>query len=239
MHRFFIEPAAITGEQVILPGEAAYQIRKVLRLQTGESILALDNSGWEYTVELTAITPKGVTGRITSKSQTPGEPEMQVTLYQSLLKKDNFEWVLQKCTEIGVCRFAPFVSERTIPHAEISPSKRQRWERVIREAAEQSRRGRLPVLDEPLTFAEATKHSQGNDLRVIPWEKEERQTLQPLLAQPCATMAIFIGPEGGFADAEIDFARQQGLIPVTLGKRTLRAETAAIFVTAVVFHAML
>jgi 16S rRNA (uracil1498-N3)-methyltransferase len=237
MHRFFVPPQWIHGSTVLLGDPTAHQIRNVLRMRPGAFIVVLDNQGWEYEVELAEIEKNQARGQIIEKRPAAGEPSVQVTLYQCLLKKDNFEWVLQKGTEIGVSRFVPVISQRTVisDGERVKSNRLPRWERIITEAAEQSHRGRLPVLEEPVSFEQALVGAARSDLALIPWEKESTQTVRAVL-RDAAHVALYIGPEGGFAEDEIVLARQQGVIPVTLGPRILRAETAAIAAALLVVY---
>ena len=114
MHRFFVEPSHFSGERVILPPDTAHQIRNVLRLRADDAILVLDNSGWEYEVLLRQVDRQQVMGEAVAKRPSPNEPTVQLTLYQSLMKRDKFEWVLQKGTEIGVSHFVPLVTQRSL-----------------------------------------------------------------------------------------------------------------------------
>ena len=238
MHRFFIPPDWLHGSSVILRDPVAHQIRTVLRMRPGAQIVVLDNRGWEYDVELVEVRTEQSKGAVKAKRPAAGEPEARITLYQCLLKKDNLEWVLQKGTEIGVTRFVPVISQHTvIPDLDsVRTNKLSRWERIITEAAEQSRRGLLPALDEPLTFAEAVTECESYHLALIPWERETthhiRAELEDFRASDRAAVepdiALFIGPEGGFTEEEVSQAQRQGAVAVTLGPRILRAETAAV-----------
>jgi 16S rRNA (uracil1498-N3)-methyltransferase len=167
------------------------------------------------------------------------EPGLALTLYQSVLKGDRFEWVLQKGTELGAAAFVPMLSRRAIvtDAARVS-KKRPRWERIIREAAEQSRRGRLPRLADPVSFSQACRESvETHDLVLIPWEKAAHDglsgMLRSLVSRP-ASIALLIGPEGGFEHDEIALAQRGGIRTVTLGPRTLRAETAGLAAMTIV-----
>ncbi len=231
MHRFFVPPEWIAGSRVTLRDTVAHQIKTVLRMQSGDQIVVLDNAGWEYTVTLDEVGGKTVTGTVEDTSPAAGEPPVELTLVQALLKKDNFEWVLQKCTEIGVTRFVPMVSQRTVVRLDsVNEKKYIRWERIITEAAEQSRRGRIPDLLDAQTLDEALAACTDYDCVLIPWEDEHTLTLHEALAQTpgAQRIAVIIGPEGGFSPEEIDAACEQGAQPVTLGPRILRAETAAV-----------
>jgi 16S rRNA (uracil1498-N3)-methyltransferase len=234
-HRFFVPPDQIVGQQVFLRGEQARQIHGVLRLRPPQTIVVLDNQGWQYDLRLENVSGDRVVGAITARARAV-EPVVQITLCQSMLKKDNFEWILQKGTELGITAFVPVISQRSIVRqAALKQNKAQRWQRILAEAAEQSQRGRVPTLSEPVSLEEAIAASQTADLALIPWEEEARQGLLALLrAMPVAPrqIALFIGPEGGYAPDEIDLARAAGVVPVTLGPRILRAETAAVAATA-------
>jgi 16S rRNA (uracil1498-N3)-methyltransferase len=231
MHRFFVEPNLLQGEIVELPPETAHQVRTVLRMGAGDRLLLLDNLGEQMEAELTAVTRRQVTVRLITRQPAAGEPQLKLTLYQSLLKKDNFEWVLQKGTELGVSRFVPLLTERTIvSERAIKPNKLARWQRILTEAAEQCRRARIPELAPAQTFAEALAVPARPPFALIPAMGAATGLLEVLngrspLPNP---IALFIGPEGGFSPEEISQAQAQGLIPVSLGPRTLRAETAAL-----------
>jgi 16S rRNA (uracil1498-N3)-methyltransferase len=158
----------------------------------------------------------------------------------ALLTREKFEWVLQKCTEIGISRFVPVVTQRSLVQAmDLKPSKLERWQKIISEAAEQSRRGRIPELSEPMKLAKALAQ-HGAEVAMIPWEGMEvasatAVTIRSTLAgKTPQTIALFIGPEGGFAPEEIELAQRHNVQPITLGKRILRAETAAIVAPALI-----
>lgn len=231
MHRFFVPPHWIKGTHVTLGDPVAHQVRTVLRMQAGDQITVLDNAGWEYVVMLHEMTGKALSGTVLHKAPAQGEPIIGVALYQSLLKKDNFEWVLQKCTEIGVAGFVPFASQRTVvPLDSANDKKYARWERIMTEAAEQSRRGRIPDLGGALTLDAVIAERDQYDCMLIPWEDEPTVTIRAALdtCPGVRRIAIIIGPEGGFSAGEIDAARARDVLPVTLGPRILRAETAAV-----------
>lgn len=242
MHRFFIPPDWIRGETVLLGDDVAHQLRHVLRLRPGARIVVLDDRGWEYEIALVSVENKKARGDIVARRPASGEPSVRVTLYQALLKKDNFEWVLQKGTEIGVTRFVPLITARTVAAGEngVSAAKRERWARIVREAAEQSRRGALPVVDAPLTLS-AALDDIAPGLTLIAWEEERglslRAAVAPLRAASDAPhVAVFIGPEGGFTAGEVAQAQARGAVAVSLGARILRAETAATAAALLVLY---
>lgn len=243
MHRFFIPATWLHGNTVRIEDAPAHQIRNVLRMRPGARLVVLDNTGWEYEIELVEVDKAHVQGLIHHQRAVQTEPAVAITLYQCLLKKDNFEWVLQKCSEVGVSRFVPVTSQRTIvtfPKA----SKFDRWQRIVTEAAEQSGRGRVPELAEPLTFEQAVAAqnaqpvTESGSLALIPWEAAAERRLHDVCcrAPEAQSIALFIGPEGGFDPGEIEMAEAAGVLPVTLGPRILRAETAAVVACALVLH---
>lgn len=238
MHRFFVAPECIQGSELTLRGGQSHQISSVLHLQPGEIIAALDGRGNEYRVELTRIARQEVKGHLVERVNRPTEPRTHLVLYQSLLKADRFEWVLQKGTEIGVAEFTPVSTTRAVATS-VSRAKQARWERIITEAAEQSGRGKIPPLNPVQTYEKALEqaHAQGS-LGLIPWEQERGADLSEVLAEEDrgGPIAVFVGPEGGFAAAEIDAARAHGIRPVTLGPRTLRAETAGLVAASLILY---
>lgn len=238
-HRFFVSPESISQNQVTFDAALSHQLCNVLRMRPGALVIVLDNSGQEYQVELTKVQRDGVTGHVRAQRIAQTEPRLSITLYQCMLKGERFEWVLQKGTELGVSAFVPVFSRRTIGRdTRRIEKKRQRWERIIREAAEQSHRGRLPILNSPLSFAEACPQSaQVHTLSLIPWEEAAENSLAHVmhaLGSRPASVGLFIGPEGGFDPAEIALAQRAGIQAVTLGPRILRAETAALVATAII-----
>ncbi|MFN8458953.1 MAG: 16S rRNA (uracil(1498)-N(3))-methyltransferase [Anaerolineae bacterium] len=241
-HRFFIPSNWLTPPTVHLHDEAAHQVKAVLRLQPGDEIIVLDNSGQERRVRLTAVGQREVAGEIISQQPAQGEPAVQISLYQGTLKGQKFEWVLQKGTELGVSRFRPVICQRSVvnkPHDLVE--KYPRWERIIREAAEQSRRGRLPELAAPLTLAETLESLGGSTLpgalALMPWEEAGEPSLKTILAQvKPRQVIIFIGPEGGFTTQEAALAQAAGVRLVKLGPRILRAETAGLAVCAAILY---
>ena len=253
MHRFFVPPSWLQGDKVTMSGSIVHQIVDVLRLGPGDSIVVLDDSGWEYVIRISAAERDHVSGLVEQKALSRAEPRSKVTLYQSMLKGHNFEWVLQKGTELGVVEFVPMVSERcVIASLDVSQSKTERWQRIIREAAEQSHRGRLPRLQAPALFPQACERARNADLAILPWEDEQKRRLRSVLAESDRegpqvqgqghfirrpfSISVFIGPEGGFAGREIDHALRYGIMPVSLGPRILRAESAALVATTMVLY---
>ncbi len=232
MHRFFVPPQAIRENRVLLRGSVVHQIRDVLRMRTGDEIVLLDNSGRAHRAELQMVEQDVVRGRVVDSWQLATEPRAHITLYQSLLKGQKFDWILQKGTELGITSFVPVIAARCLVGSvdDVSETRVERWQKIITEAAEQSGRAMLPSLASPIFFEHACQQVGEGKLSIIPWEEERSRGLREVLQNSpgCLEIDLFIGPEGGFTVEEIDTAKSSSVVPVSLGPRILRAETAGI-----------
>ncbi len=246
-YRFFVSPDSFQGQEVRIDDSSlVHQMGNVLRLDPGTTVTLLDDSGWEYGVVLRAVERHAVTGSVEERTLAVGEPHLKLALYVALLRGERFEWVLQKGVELGVSVFVPVISERSIVDdaADIGAAKVERWARIVREAAEQSRRSRLPKLQPAQLFAPACEQATRRTRTLFLWEGSGaislRQALQPAVAPvvPLAalSLALFSGPEGGWSEHELETAIRYNMIPVTLGPRTLRAETAPLAAAAAIFY---
>ncbi len=236
-HRFFIPEDWITRNTVVISGRLVHRLSKVLRLRPGAHIIVLDDTGWEYEVELKTVESDEIEGAVLNRNLAAGEPRTRITLYQALLKGSNFELVLQKCTEVGVSEFVPMLCERCVA-GEPDSKRLDRWKNIIVEAAEQSKRGNLPVLQNVTAFNDACIPTSRDGLSLIPWEGEAIQGIGDILKtnRNAAKVSFFVGPEGGFSSGEIELARSHEIIPVSLGHRTLRAETAGLVATTITLY---
>lgn len=249
--RFFVPPEAVEGGSVRFSREQARQMTSVLRLGQGASVIALDNSGWQYLVTLDQVSGAEAFGTVRTRTLVSSEPRTKITLYVGLIRAPKLEIVLQKGTELGVAAFVPVAAQRCVVQQsdELSPAKLERWQRIVVEAAEQAGRGKLPLIMPALSFRQACEHVRG--LSVLLWEGASevslREALEPVRgerpggrrSEPVArpfSVNVFVGPEGGFADEEVALARSLGIQPVTLGPRLLRAETASVAVTAAILY---
>ena len=226
-----------------LGSEVSHQLARVLRASPGDRITVLDDSGWEYLVTLRRVSPRHASGEVTERVLSTGEPKVRITLYQAVLKAGSFELVLQKGTELGISVFVPVTSARSVPkvgESGLTTRRYERWNKIVREAAEQSHRGRLPTLAAPLKLSEACEAVEGP--AVIPWEEERSTGLAAAMkgwreaGRQSAAFSVFVGPEGGFTAEEVALARAKGIVPVSLGSRTLRAETAAVAAVSAILY---
>jgi 16S rRNA (uracil1498-N3)-methyltransferase len=222
MHRFFVTPSDLSGERFPVPASVAHQVTRVLRLRDGDEIVLLDGLGEEVRCRL-----EGPECVVVERRPASGEPRHQLTVWQALLKGDHLEPVIRHGTEVGIAGFGLFVSERSVVR-EVSPRRLERLRAVAREAAEQSERGIVPPVNEPMQFAEAVKEAAPGS--VLLFERHGGKRLTEM--EPPAS--VFIGPEGGFSAAEVEAAERAGLAIAGLGPRILRSETVAVAVAAAV-----
>lgn len=224
MHRFYIDHK-ITGDTLTIhDSDQIKQMKKVLRLSEGDRIMLFDNTGFDYDCEIVKFEVKSTDLKVLKKIPGVGF-NRNVTLYLALLKKDNFELVVQKATELGVSKIVPVLTHRCVKNS-ISPNQFDRYSSIIKEATEQSRGSIMPQLAKLQKYSETIDNLDENHLNLVAYEQEEVKHLNELNLEN--NINIFIGPEGGFTAEEIAYAQEKGCIVISLGKRILRAETAAI-----------
>jgi 16S rRNA (uracil1498-N3)-methyltransferase len=230
------------GAALDLPETLAHQARDVLRLSVGDTVTLLDGHGGEYPAEIVTLERKRVAVRLGDRCEGASEPPGRVVLCQGMLKAAKYEIILQKGTELGVAAFVPLLTERAVAAVdEASAGKQARWRKIVAEAVEQCGGACLPALEAPRPLLHALAGIPAGAVALIPWEGERATPLNAALAAALAAaggsvhvpeVRLFIGPEGGFSEGEIALAQRHGAIPVTLGPRILRAETAAIVAAA-------
>lgn len=232
--RFYLQNIIIQNDSVnIRDKQVIYQITKILRLKKGDIFVVFDPQ-FEYQILIRQISQENLTGKIIEKTKSEREPKKKLTLYQSLLKSDKFEWILQKCVEIGVSEFTPMVSDNSIVR-EISENKLERYQKIIKEATEQYGSTKIANLSPVVTFkqaAEQIKDFKGQ--KILAWEGQIENQINKVLDKNQKEYHLFIGPEGGFSPEEVELAGQNGIQIVSLGKRILRAETAAIVASGLI-----
>lgn len=230
MHRFFVLPQAIHDDHIIIEGEDASHIAKVLRLKKDEPIEVCNQAGIDYLCTVVDTQRDRVRCQIVGSVPSVGENTgLAVHLYQGLPKGTKLESIVQKAVELGAVGITPFQSSRCIVKAKNDDKKTLRYNRIAYEASKQSKRGMVPKVSPTLSFQEAIREASSNALVLIAYELETVNSLKSILADYSTlpeTIAVFIGPEGGFTEEEINAAKAMGAQSVTLGNRILRTETA-------------
>lgn len=240
MHRFFVKPEQLLESIVTISGEDFKHITKVLRLGKGDLIEVCDGQGTDYLVSLNTPGDQTISGSITRQYRSQGETsEMRITLFQGLPKGTKMEVIIQKAVELGVYQIVPFSSLRAVSQIKDKQDKKiERWQRIAYEAAKQSKRGIIPKILLPQTLKEVLNQVDHYDLMILAYEDENRLTLKAALeafqkiskTDKPLSIAVIVGPEGGFDLQEAAACQAAGVISVTLGRRILRTETAGMVV---------
>lgn len=236
MPRFFID--YVPEELVLLTGDDANHITRSLRMQPGETLTLCDSIGTDYACEVERISQEGVLLRVLQFCTSVAEPTVKVTVYQGLPKADKMDSIVQKSVETGAVRVVPVMTARCVsrPDEKSAAKKTARWQKIAQEAAKQSGRGIIPAVPVPMSFREAVRQAaQAGE--IILFYEGGGQSIAELVTRETKNLAVFIGPEGGFERAEVDFVLQNGGKAGTLGPRILRTETAPIAALAAIMLA--
>ncbi|MHC1720808.1 MAG: 16S rRNA (uracil(1498)-N(3))-methyltransferase [Clostridiaceae bacterium] len=241
MHKFFVPQENICGSAVFIEGEDVKHIYKVLRLEEGAQVVINDCSGTEYLAEITAADKKQITLKIINKIEQNNESPIDIYLFQGLPKAQKMDLIAQKATELGVKEITPVITERVVVKSELGEYKKlDRWNRIALEACKQSKRTRIPKINEPLGFEAMLKQLEVMDLVLAPYENQEGKGLKRVCRgierSAVRSVAIVIGPEGGFEPSEIETLEKMGAEIITLGPRILRTETAGFVCASLVLY---
>ena len=236
MYQFFVEPGQIRDKEVIITGSDVNHIRNVLRMRPGEEI-AVSNGidGREYRCGIERFTEDEVICTLRFVKEDGVELPSRIFLFQALPKADKMELIVQKAVELGAYEVIPVAARRCVVRldAKKAAAKIGRWQGIAEAAAKQSKRGVIPNVHPVMNMREAVAYAGTMDIRVIPYELAEdmghtRDVIGAV--EPGKDIAVFIGPEGGFEECEVQMAVEAGVEPITLGKRILRTETAGLTV---------
>ncbi|MDP4118180.1 MAG: 16S rRNA (uracil(1498)-N(3))-methyltransferase [Bacillota bacterium] len=239
MSRFFVSQNMINGSSVTLSEEDSVHLARVLRACEGEEITICDDKGMEYDAVIDLINKKEVRAHITESRENITEPKVRVVIFQGLPKGPKMEYIVQKCVEIGVHSIVPVETSRVVVklNEEKGKGKEERWNKIAVEAAKQSSRGVIPHVEPPISFEQAVARAKDFDLAIIPYENQGASDFKGFLrSKSPKTIGVYIGPEGGFEEDEIEIALRNGITPVSLGKRILRTETAPVSVLSVLMY---
>jgi 16S rRNA (uracil1498-N3)-methyltransferase len=231
MHRFFIPPEIVAQTTPEITGSDANHIKRVVRLKPGDEIELFDGTGLIYTAQIVTVTPKKIQVTILQKIPAKTESRLEMVVAQAMLKEKKMDRLVRQLTELGIARWIPFTSQRTvpIPKPERLAKRITRWETISKESLKQCRRGKLPQIDGLWSYQEIIKMGAHFDLAIVFWENEAVALKEALIdvPEPQSLLAVF-GPEGGFTGPEIKMAHAGGFITAGMGPRILRAETATV-----------
>lgn len=242
MHHFFVEPAQILEKEIRIVGSDVNHIKNVLRMKPGEQICICSGQDiHEYFCEIRTIDSDEVVADILEVWKSEKELESKIVLFQGLPKSDKMELIIQKAVELGVSEIVPVATARAVVKldAKKEQSKLKRWASIAESAAKQSGRLIIPGIAPVMSFKEALQYAKELDVNMIPYELAEgmaktREIMENI--QPGQSIGIFIGPEGGFEEKEVNAASECGVKPVTLGRRILRTETAGLVTLAMLVY---
>lgn len=241
MYRFFVAQNQVEDTVIHIQGSDVNHIKNVLRMKVGEEILISSGDKLEYTCCIESLDGEEVLAKILYAEESGLELSSRVYLFQGLPKSDKMELIIQKAVELGAYEIIPVNTKRSVVKLDSKKeaSKLKRWQAISESAAKQSKRMIVPQITPVKSFAEAVNYADQLDILLIPYElakgmSETRQILEGI--QPGQSIGIFIGPEGGFEEKEVELAREHGAQPITLGKRILRTETAGMTVLSILMY---
>ena len=235
MLHIFVDPVQMKGDLLYVTGKDVNHIKNVMRLKQGDEIsVRTGQDDREYRYGIEEFTDSEVVCRLRFMKEADVELPVKVYIFQGLPKADKMELIIQKAVELGAAEIIPVQMRRCVVKLDGAKKskKTQRWQAIAESAAKQSRRAVVPLVREPMTMEEAVRFAEQNtDVRLLPYELQEadgstREVMDGI--REGSAVSIFIGPEGGFDPAEVELAREAGVVPITLGKRILRTETAAL-----------
>lgn len=240
MHHFFVNPEQVEDGLIRITGSDVNHIKNVLRIRQGEEMLVSDGTGRDYLCQAEEIAGQEVTVRILEIEEEGRELPSRIWLFQGLPKSDKMEFIIQKAVELGAAGIVPVSTRNTVVKLDQKKeeTKVKRWQAIAESAAKQSKRSLVPGVSGIMTLKEAFDYveSQGFSVRLIPYEHEagmDGTKTELDAAGPGQDIAVFIGPEGGFDEREIELALSKGVRPISLGRRILRTETAGLALLSV------
>jgi len=242
MHCFYCEANQVSEQQIVITGSDVNHIKNVLRMERGEELMVCDGTGLQYTCRIEDFPAGEVLLSVLKAEKASTELPVRLKLYQGLPKKDKMELIIQKAVELGAVEIIPVMTRRCIVKLEDDKKeakKLERWQTIAESAAKQSGRGIIPTVGRVMNYKEAVKKAASEGMALIPYEMAEgMKSLQEAAkkAPHQSTISVFIGPEGGFEEAEVEFAKENGVVPVSLGKRILRTETAGFTTLSILMY---
>lgn len=242
MQHFFVSPEQVKEEKIYVEGTDVNHMKNVLRMKIGEELTVNDGEGYQYLCAVETYEADMAVLKILKRTKDESELTSKIYLFQGLPKQDKMELIVQKAVELGVYQVIPVSTKRAVVKLDAKKAKKkvERWQQIAVSAAKQAGRGIIPAVGEVCSYAQALKMAGELDVILIPYElaegmKETKKIISDI--KPGQSVGIFIGPEGGFEEEEVERAVEAGAKPVTLGKRILRTETAGLTILSVLmFH---
>ncbi len=242
MQHFFVTPSQVKGEKIYVEGMDVNHMKNVLRMRCGDELVVSDGNNLKYRCSVEGYEEEQAVLRILEEMDVDTELSSRIYLFQGLPKQDKMELIVQKAVELGVYRVIPVSTRRAVVRLDQKKAgkKAERWQQIARSAAKQAKRGYVPEVAFPMSYREALEAARELDVILIPYElakdmKETKEIIERI--RPGKSVGIFIGPEGGFEKEEVELALEYGAMPVTLGRRILRTETAGMAMLSVLmFH---
>ncbi len=239
MHHFFVRPEQISGKEAYIEGPDWNHAANVLRVRPGEQVLLSVGEDWNFlcTVREVDRNSQRILLSVLEENRDVRELPVKISLYQGLPKSDKMELIIQKAVELGAYQIIPVSMKRCVVKLDEkrAASKVKRWNAISEAAAKQSKRGVIPEVTMPMSYKEAVKYAEQIDVKLLPYEMAEGMDYTKKIIEsikPGESVGIFVGPEGGFADEEVEFAGENGFKTITMGKRILRTETAGFTMLA-------
>lgn len=238
MPKFFVDKSQIFGNFIEIKGIDANHIVNVLRMSENDKIIVCDGNGTDYSCFISELSKNYVKASIAESHKNENEPNIKITLFQGIPKSDKMELVIQKCVEIGVDKIVPVMTEHTVVKLNGKEDKKlQRWNKIAEAAAKQCGRGKIPIVEPIINFKQSVLEAKKLDNAVIPYECENKMNMKDFINKfNGESVGIIIGPEGGFSESEINFAKENNIPSVTLGKRILRTETAGLVTSVILLY---
>lgn len=241
MYRFFCKSENISDEQIIIDGGDVNHIRNVLRMKPGERLTVSGGDNADYLCAIREFDGERAVLDIIEKCETDRELGAKICLFQGLPKGDKMELIVRKCVELGVFEIVPVEMKRSIVRLDgkKSAAKAVRWQAISESAAKQSGRTVIPKVHEPMTYKQALDYASEMDIKLIPYELAQGMEATKAAVEAIhngMSVAVFIGPEGGLEADEVEAAKERGILPISLGRRILRTETAGFTVMSILMY---
>lgn len=240
MYQFFVEDEQVTEDGVLITGSDVNHIRNVLRMKPGERVRISTRTGSNYLCSITQVEEMSIAAQIL-ETMAGTELPNRIVLFQGLPKADKMELIIQKAVELGAAEIVPVSMKNCVVKldAKKAENKVKRWQQIVESAAKQSKRSLIPAVHEVLSYREAVAYAAECDVRLVPYENEQGMAGTKTMIEaivPGESIAVFIGPEGGFDESEIAEARDAGMKTISLGNRILRTETAGLAALSILMY---